>query len=163
MGHLHERFGVLSLQHDPEKWIPVFRKDHSPIKELERDDDSKKRHPALTRRCLAGKAAARRLRPADRIGKLDAGTRRSPGEYLARDDRGEGNPVHRSDNFVRLGRECRIGIQQILMKLCRVCRDAPMFGPSIRFSRPLDKIQSANRDSIGAARWPTNFLWRKYT
>jgi hypothetical protein len=35
------------LVHDPEKWIPVFRKDHAQIKEIERDDDSKKRHPAL--------------------------------------------------------------------------------------------------------------------
>jgi hypothetical protein len=35
------------LEHDPEKWVPVFRKDHAQIKEIERDDDSKKRHPAL--------------------------------------------------------------------------------------------------------------------
>jgi hypothetical protein len=27
-----------SLQHDPEKWVPVFRKDHAQIK-IERDDD----------------------------------------------------------------------------------------------------------------------------
>jgi hypothetical protein len=36
-----------SLEHDPEKWVPVFRKDHAQIKEIERDDDSKKRHHAL--------------------------------------------------------------------------------------------------------------------
>jgi hypothetical protein len=31
------------LEHDPEKWIPVFGKDHAKDKELERDDDSKKK------------------------------------------------------------------------------------------------------------------------
>jgi hypothetical protein len=36
-----------SLEHDPEKWVPVFRKDHAQIKEIERDDDSKKSHHAL--------------------------------------------------------------------------------------------------------------------
>jgi hypothetical protein len=36
----------LALEHDPEKWVPVFRKDHAQIKEIERDDDSKKRHHA---------------------------------------------------------------------------------------------------------------------
>jgi hypothetical protein len=30
-----------TLAHDPEKWIPVFGKDHAQNKELERDDDSK--------------------------------------------------------------------------------------------------------------------------
>src|SRR5689334_9736345 len=48
MGHLHEQVGASRVQHDPEKWIPVFRKGL-----------------ALTRRCLAGRAAARRVRPAD--------------------------------------------------------------------------------------------------
>jgi hypothetical protein len=33
--------------HDPEKWVPVFRKDHAQTKEIERDDDSKKSHHAL--------------------------------------------------------------------------------------------------------------------
>jgi hypothetical protein len=37
----------LTVEHDPEKWIPVFRKDHAQIKEIERDDDSKKSHHAL--------------------------------------------------------------------------------------------------------------------
>jgi uncharacterized repeat protein (TIGR03809 family) len=36
-----------ALQHDPEKWVPVFRKDHAQTKKLERDDDSKQSHPAL--------------------------------------------------------------------------------------------------------------------
>jgi hypothetical protein len=35
------------LEHDPEKWVPVFRKDHAQIKEIERDGDSKKSHHAL--------------------------------------------------------------------------------------------------------------------
>ena len=65
---------------------------------------------SLTRRCLAGKAAARRLRPADRIGKPDAGTRRSPDEVLARDDRGEGNAVHRSNNFLSLVRRSGVSV-----------------------------------------------------
>jgi hypothetical protein len=43
------------LEHDPEKWVPVvprdkrgtrLRRDHAQIKEIERDDDSKKNHPA---------------------------------------------------------------------------------------------------------------------
>src|SRR6266540_5442589 len=38
---------TVMLEHDPEKWVPVFRKDHAQIKETERDDDSKKRHHAL--------------------------------------------------------------------------------------------------------------------
>jgi hypothetical protein len=29
-------------EHDPEKWVPVFRKDHAQNKKIERDDDSKK-------------------------------------------------------------------------------------------------------------------------
>src|SRR5262249_13455103 len=35
------------LEHDPEKWIPVFGKDHAPTNKLERDGDSKKSHLAL--------------------------------------------------------------------------------------------------------------------
>ena len=35
------------LEHDPEKWKPVFGKRSCSNKELERDDDSKKSHPAL--------------------------------------------------------------------------------------------------------------------
>jgi hypothetical protein len=33
---------IVCLEHDPEKWVPVFRKDHAQIKEIEWDDDSKK-------------------------------------------------------------------------------------------------------------------------
>ena len=48
---------LLPLEHDPEKhalgprpdgWVPVFRKDHAQKKKIERDDDSKKSHPALS-------------------------------------------------------------------------------------------------------------------
>jgi 2-octaprenyl-6-methoxyphenol hydroxylase len=55
-----------ALARDPEKWEPVFGKDHAQNKSLERDDDSKKNHPALGRaagdaRASAIVAAARRL------------------------------------------------------------------------------------------------------
>src|SRR6516225_8744849 len=36
-------------RHDPEKWEPVFGKRSCSNKEVERDDDSKKNHPALDR------------------------------------------------------------------------------------------------------------------
>src|SRR5262245_20491994 len=36
-----------SLARDPEKWEPVFGKDHAQYKERERDGDAKKSHPAL--------------------------------------------------------------------------------------------------------------------
>jgi hypothetical protein len=39
----------LQLKHDPEKWVPVFRKDCS-NKKIERDDDSKKSYRALSDR-----------------------------------------------------------------------------------------------------------------
>src|SRR5262249_5005191 len=29
------------IEHDPEKWIPVFGRDHAPTKKLTRDDDSR--------------------------------------------------------------------------------------------------------------------------
>jgi hypothetical protein len=29
--------GADSLEHDPEKWTPVFRKDHAPTKKLDHD------------------------------------------------------------------------------------------------------------------------------
>jgi len=38
---------LASLEHDPEKWIPVFGKDHAPTINPERDDVSKKSHHAL--------------------------------------------------------------------------------------------------------------------
>src|SRR5215510_16376703 len=42
------------LKHDPEKWTPVFGKDHAPPKRLERDDDSEKRRHALGRATQRG-------------------------------------------------------------------------------------------------------------
>src|SRR3981189_2930115 len=46
---------LFSLEHDPEKWVPVFPRDKREAfarrscsnKKIERDDDSKKSHPAL--------------------------------------------------------------------------------------------------------------------
>ncbi len=38
---------VKTLKHDPEKWPSVFGEDHAQIKELERDDESKRSHHAL--------------------------------------------------------------------------------------------------------------------
>ena len=38
---------TLLLEHDPEKWIPVFGKRSCSNKRIERDDDSKKSHLAL--------------------------------------------------------------------------------------------------------------------
>jgi hypothetical protein len=38
-----------ALEHDPEKWVPVFRKRSCSNKKIERDDDSKKSHLALER------------------------------------------------------------------------------------------------------------------
>ena len=58
------------LEHDPEKRVPIFRKDHAQIKEIERDDDSKKRHHALVQRQIHLAAAANPdIR--DQIGKLE--------------------------------------------------------------------------------------------
>jgi hypothetical protein len=51
------------LEHDPEKWEPVFRKDHAQNKKIERDDDSKKSHPVLV--SLPGKSAKRVFIPND--------------------------------------------------------------------------------------------------
>ena len=47
--------GPLMLEHDPEKWVPVFPRDKREAfarrscsnKKIERDDDSKKSYPAL--------------------------------------------------------------------------------------------------------------------
>jgi hypothetical protein len=47
------------------------------------------------------------------------------------------------------------------MKLCRACRDALVFEPSIHFSRPLDKIQSANHDSFSASTLACQFPLEK--
>src|SRR5882724_41723 len=58
------------LEHDPEKWVPVFPRDKREAfarrscsnKKIERDHDSKKSHPALGRRG-AGTIHAARIRP----------------------------------------------------------------------------------------------------
>src|SRR6202158_4835896 len=44
------------LEHDPEKWTPVFRERSCSNKQIERDDDSKKSHPALASRALSFRA-----------------------------------------------------------------------------------------------------------
>ena len=44
---VYPRSCFATLKHDPEKWEPVFGKRSCSNKELERDDDSKKNHPAL--------------------------------------------------------------------------------------------------------------------
>src|SRR5262245_55794453 len=49
---------------DPEKWEPVFGKDHAQDKNLERDDDSKKNHTALILRARRERTAWRRALPA---------------------------------------------------------------------------------------------------
>jgi hypothetical protein len=46
----HDGMGAAELARDPEKWEPVFGKDHAQDNNLERDDDSKKNHPALVPR-----------------------------------------------------------------------------------------------------------------
>jgi invasion protein IalB len=47
MGPFHAGQTSRPIEHDPEKWTPVFRKRSCSNKKLERDDDSKKRHPTL--------------------------------------------------------------------------------------------------------------------
>src|SRR5262249_35911096 len=53
------RILLYALEHDPEKWEPVFGKRSCSNKELERDDDSKKSHPALERRYTGTRTVAR--------------------------------------------------------------------------------------------------------
>src|SRR5262245_53885591 len=43
------RAAAAALARDPEKWEPVFGKDHAQTNNIERDGDSKKSHPALGR------------------------------------------------------------------------------------------------------------------
>src|SRR5262249_32616508 len=52
-----------SLEHDPEKWVPVFGKRSCSTKRLERDDDSSKSHPALTGGSVLSEAIPRALAP----------------------------------------------------------------------------------------------------
>src|SRR5205807_6044867 len=47
-----------ALQHDPEKWTPVFRTRSCSNKKIERDDDSKKSHLALGRGNVRGRSTA---------------------------------------------------------------------------------------------------------
>src|SRR5262249_13276025 len=58
-----DAFALVGLEHDPEKWIPVFGNRSCSTKKLERDDDSSKSHPALARpvrvRLLSGRRSAR--------------------------------------------------------------------------------------------------------
>src|SRR5260370_42019357 len=54
------------LKHDPEKWVPVFRKRSCSNKKIERDDDSKKSHPALAAR--SAEFASDRVNKTDVIG-----------------------------------------------------------------------------------------------
>src|SRR5712664_685234 len=46
-------------EHDPEKWVPVFRKRSCSNKKIERDDDSQKSHPALA---VSGSSTGRRIK-----------------------------------------------------------------------------------------------------
>jgi putative MATE family efflux protein len=50
-----------AVEHDPEKWVPVFGKRSCSKKKLERDDDSKKSHPALAPQIPAMDARTRGL------------------------------------------------------------------------------------------------------
>jgi|SRR6516164_7260360 len=47
-------YNAVWLKHDPEKWEPVFGKRSCSNKKLERDDDSKKSHPALVNFIVVG-------------------------------------------------------------------------------------------------------------
>jgi hypothetical protein len=53
-----------ALEHDPEKWIPVFGRRSCSTNKLERDHDSKKRHPALWVLPVLCSVAAFDVRPA---------------------------------------------------------------------------------------------------
>ncbi|PNE10174.1 MAG: hypothetical protein CR217_15850 [Beijerinckiaceae bacterium] len=49
-----------ALEHDPEKWTPVFGRRSCSNKNLKRDDDSKKSHPALMKLERNGSVGNRR-------------------------------------------------------------------------------------------------------
>src|SRR5205807_4161839 len=55
------------LQHDPEKWVPVFRKRSCSDIRTARDDDSKKSHPALGRQIMHYPRLYARVRPDGRV------------------------------------------------------------------------------------------------
>src|SRR6266849_5991972 len=69
---------MLPLEHDPEKWLPVFPRDKREAfarrscsnKKIERDDDSKKSHPALGQRIpIPGLEDKRKAR--DQVGSTE--------------------------------------------------------------------------------------------
>src|ERR1700716_2665180 len=65
------------LEHDPEKWAPVFGKDHAPNKNRERDDRSHESRPALARRLGANAwrpASGYRVSTVSRVLRLAAGS-----------------------------------------------------------------------------------------
>src|SRR5882757_9508613 len=73
-----------ALEHDPEKWIPVFPRDKREAfarrscsnKKIERDDDSKKSHPALAKILQAWE----RLQQPDAGGGYRAGEKADAGD-----------------------------------------------------------------------------------
>ena len=78
------------LEHDPEKWIPVFGKRSCSKKKLERDDDSKKSHHAL-----ACKNATRRANFVARVDTVTAGFSNRCVQVCRSVERSKGNPVRR--------------------------------------------------------------------
>jgi|SRR5882724_3317927 len=83
------------LEHDPEKWLPVFRERSCSNNKIERDDDSKKSHHALTSAMRRIAAEPQGLSTVDR-GDVFAGIR----SFHIRHSGGEsaeapvGDPVH---------------------------------------------------------------------
>src|SRR5207302_7305269 len=77
--------GGLRLKHDPEKWVPVFRKRSCSDKSIERDDDSKKSHHALMHRGRAELVldVLVVIEPLDRVVELGAFFFRQLGLHLA--------------------------------------------------------------------------------
>jgi wyosine [tRNA(Phe)-imidazoG37] synthetase (radical SAM superfamily) len=70
------------LEHDPEKWVPVFGKRSCSNKNLERDDDSKKSHPDLSP-AAAPPAAVRPIMAMDRRFTVRLADRVEPAAKLA--------------------------------------------------------------------------------
>src|SRR5437764_13737207 len=62
MREAHRGHCTAVLEHDPEKWKPVFGKRSCSNKDLERDDDSKKNHPGLGCLCRARRCAREDVR-----------------------------------------------------------------------------------------------------
>src|SRR5437588_11208493 len=60
------------LKHDPEKWVPVFRKRSCSDKSIERDDDSKKSHPALASKQIPARGKRRGAVLAERLDDVAA-------------------------------------------------------------------------------------------